>query len=77
MKPITIKIEEINETVFLGEDNSAWKKHIGDKIYVSSEYYELSIEDRETLLSMMKKWATEELSKVSKIKTNNRSTTVL
>ena len=52
--------------------SSEKKKNISNKLNVSTNYYNLSVDDREKLLILMNEWSKEELNKVSKIRTNNR-----
>jgi hypothetical protein len=68
----TIKVEESFEEVILTECETVWKKNISNKLNVSPNYYNLSVDDREKLLTLMKEWSKEELKKVKKIRTNNR-----
>jgi hypothetical protein len=69
----TIKVEESFEEVILTEcETAVWKKNITNKLNVSPNYYDLSVNDREKLLTLMNEWSKEELKKVSKIRTNNR-----
>jgi hypothetical protein len=70
---ITIKVEELFEEVILEECETVWRKNITTKLNVSTNYYNLSVDDREKILTLMKDWATKELMTVSKIKTNNRT----
>lgn len=69
---ITIKVEELFEEFILTECETVWKKNISNKLNVSPNYYELSVNDREKLLTLMNEWSKEELNKVKKIRTNNR-----
>jgi len=68
----TIKIEESFEEFILTECETVWKKNITNKLNVSPNYYNLSVDDREKLLTLMNEWSKEELKKVSKIRKNNR-----
>jgi hypothetical protein len=69
---ITIKIEESFEPIILEECDTLWKKNITNKLSISTNYYNLSVDDREKLLTLMNDWSKEELKKVAKIRTNNR-----
>lgn len=71
----TIKVEESFDQVILTECETIWKKNITNKLNVSTNYYNLSVDDREKLLTMMNEWSKKELKKVAKIRTNNRPTT--
>lgn len=68
----TIKIEESFDEVILTECETVWKKNITNKLNVSTNYYNLLVDDREKLLTLMRDWSKEELKKVAKIRTNNR-----
>jgi hypothetical protein len=68
----TIKIEESFDSIILDECDTLWKKNITNKLNVSTNYYNLSVDNREKLLSLIKEWSTTELKKVNKIRTNNR-----
>lgn len=66
----TIKVEELYDAIILDECDTIWKKNITNKINVSTNYYNLSVNDREKLLTLMNEWSEEELKKVAKIRTN-------
>jgi hypothetical protein len=69
---ITIKINETFDAVLLEECDTIWKSNIKNKLNVSTNYYNLSIDDREKILTLINDWSKEELKKVSKIRKNNR-----
>lgn len=68
-QPIVITIEELCDTIMLN-NSSVWKKNIHTKFNISSNYHDLSISDRETLLKMMHNWTEDELDKVTNIVNN-------
>ena len=74
---ITIKVDESFDEVILDECEAIWKKNISNKLNVSSNYYNLSVDDREKLLTLMKDWATKELITISRVRMNNRPTITL
>jgi oligoribonuclease (3'-5' exoribonuclease) len=61
-----INIEETNKMI--PECNIIWK--VGHKLNISPNYYDLSIQDRETLLTKMNDWIIKEHNTINKIKTN-------
>lgn len=69
---ITIKVSESFDTIMLEECDILIKNNVTNKLNVSINYYNLSVDDREKLLTLMNDWSKEELKKVSKIRTNNR-----
>jgi len=69
---ITIKVEEAFDSILLEECDTPMKNNVANKLNVSTNYYNLSIEDREKLLTLMKDWATKELMTISRIRMNNR-----
>lgn len=71
----TIKVEESFDEFILTECETVWKKNISNKLNVSTNYYDLYIDDREKLLTLMNEWSKEELKKIAKIRTNNRPAT--
>lgn len=69
---LTIKVEESFDAIMLAGCEAMFKKNITNKLNVSTNYYNLFVDDREKLLKLMKDWSSEELKKVKKIRTNNR-----
>jgi len=65
---ITIKVDESFDQVILTECDTLWKKNITNKLNVSANYYNFSVDDREKLLILMKDWVTKELKTIANIK---------
>jgi hypothetical protein len=70
--PFIFTVSEIIEEVELDGCDETIIKKCGHKISVGPNYYDVTLDDREILLNLLKNWSEEELKKAAKIKTNNR-----
>jgi hypothetical protein len=70
--PFIFTVNEIIEEIQLEECDETITKSCGHKISVGPNYYDITLPDREILLTLLKDWSEEELKKAAKIKTNNR-----
>jgi hypothetical protein len=70
--PFIFTAKEIIEELQLEECEEIIIKNRGYKLCVGPNYYDISLDDREKLLTLLKEWSEEELKIVSKIRTNNR-----
>lgn len=74
---ITITVNEAFEAAILAECDTLIKTNVTNRLNISTNYYNLSIDDREKLLTLMKDWTTKELMTISRTRMNNRPTITL